>query len=914
MAPGGYTVTGAPVRGRERELGRLRELLRSARDGNGGALALLGEAGLGRTTLLRALRSEAVGFRVLGVHGVAAERELPLAGLQRLLEPVADRVTALPARQAAAVGYAAGRGGDPGSADRFQLCCGVYGLLSRLAETTPVLCWVDDAQWLDEPSLEVLAFAARRVGHSRVSVLLTARPELVCAASDPLDGIERLRLTALPDAACAELLADRLPQRIPAGLRAILVEQAGGNPADLLELAGALDAEHLAGRAPLPEQLPDGSQRSRYRARFAALPESARHALLLVAAEPTVELDTLSRNGFSSAVRKALGSGLLHRGGPPSPVLRATLYAEATDAERRDAHAALAELLDGDRKAWHQAMSGTRPRASLADRLAGAARQAELTGAHGEAWRWWERAGHLSVHIGQKAERLLAAARQAWHAGRAGHARALLTQVRALGADAPIAGAAILLEGEIELRDGEPALAAHALTEAADRLAGSDRARAAVALMLAGEARRIAGDIPGYHEIANRVSGLSRPGDPAVVELAVAHCSGVAATFAGHHAEAADSLRRAAKLGADASDVRSAVWAAGAAFALGDAELAYELAGTAVSRARLSGEPAHLPWALIYLALSGLVLDRHQAAVAAAKEGLATAIQVAQRNCAVQHLTLLALAAALRGDEPATLSYVDRVAPEIADRGLVRPCAVTSWAHACLDLAADRAQDALSRFDAIAAGVGIPQPAIRTMATPQLVEAAVGCGERERAARALKSFDRWISQSDSTHWRALSHRCHALLAEDTEAAEEHFQTAIRLHRRGGAALELARTELGYAHWLRRQRRPRAAREPLREAARIFEACGAQAFADNAKAELRAAGDAVPQTKLSLTGLTPQQATISRLVAAGQTNREIARRLVISHRTVDHHLRNIFATLGVRSRVELTRRVAILDAD
>lgn len=904
---------GPPVlHGRDAELDRLRELLRAARDGRGGALVVLGEAGMGRTALLRALRAEAAGFQVFGTAGVAAEGDLPLAGLHRLLEPVADRVAALPAAQAEAVGCAIGRGGTP---DRFLLCCGVHGLFAGLAVTAPVLCWVDDAQWVDRRSLEVLAFAARRIGRGRIALVLAGRPEPVTVDHDPLDGLERLRLPALPDAACARLLRDRLPHRISAGLRAMLVELAAGNPLDLIELAGALGPDHLAGRAPLPERLPAGDrQRTRYRERLAALSQPARQVVLLVAAEPTLDLDTLSRTVCGPALTEAIGSGLVHRAGPPGPAVRATLYAAATDAERRAAHAALAGLLDGDRRAWHRAMASTEPATELAEQVADAARQAERAGEHDAAWRRWDRAAQLTVLSGQKAGRLLAAARQAWHAGQIGRARALLCQVRTIDVDPAVTGAAALLHGEIELRDGEPTLATHELTEAAAWLAERDRGQAAVALMLAGEARRIAGDMPGYAALARQAAELPRPGDPPVVELAAAHFAGVAATFAGRHAEAVGSLRRAITIGDAADDVHSAVWAAGAAFALGQAELAHECAGAAVSRARLAGQPAHLPWALIYLALSALALDRHRSAMAAAQDGLAAATASRQRNCAVQHLTILALAAALLGDQHTALSHLDAAAPEIADRGLGRPCAIASWAHACLDLAADRPADALGRFDAMAAGVGAPQPAIQTLATPQLVEAAVRCGRPERAARALASFDRWIAVSGGPLWRALSHRCHALLAAEADRAEEHFQAAIRLHRNGGAALELARTQLGYAHWLRRQRRPGAARDPLRDAARIFDACGAGTWAEHARTELRAAGETVAPANPSLAGLTPQQATISRLVAAGQTNREIARRLVISHRTVDHHLRNIFITLGVRSRVELTRRVATLDGD
>lgn len=886
----------AQPHGREAELDRLRALVGAARDGRGDALVVLGEAGMGRTTLLRALRSETAGCRVLGFAGVAAERELPLSGLHRLLEPVARHAVALPARMAEALSYVAGRAGTP---DQFLLCCGVHRLLTGLAATAPVLCWVDDAHWVDRLSLEVLAFTARRVTGRRVAIVLTGRPEL-----DRVDGIERMWLPPLAVAACERLLLDRLSGRIPAELRAILVEQAAGNPLDLIELAGSLRADQLAGRAPLPEVLPAGDQRARYRARLDALSPAARQVVLVAAVEPTIEAGTIRRCASESVLREAGESGLVRAETPLSPVVRATLYAEASATERLAAHAVLASVLDGDRRIWHRAMAGT---PGLADDLAATAEQAERTGDHDTASRRWERAATLSIHSGQRAEWLLSAARQAWHAGQAGRARSLLARARAAGSVE-----ASLLHGEIELRDGEPALAAHELMEAASRV--GDPGQAAVAFMLAGEARRIAGDLPGYAAIAARVAELPGSDDP-VVPLAVAHFAGVAATFGGRYEEAREPLRRAIRLGLAAGDVRCAVWAAGAAFSLGQVEQAHECASAAVSRARTAAEPALLPWALASLALSALVLDRHRPAVAAAVEGLAAATAVAQRNCAVQHLTLLALSAALLGDRETALSRLDEAAPDIADRGLGRSSAIAAWAYACLDLAADRPADALGRFDSMGAGVGVPQLGIRVMATPQVVEAAVRCAEPDRGIRALRSFDRWIAGSDCPHWRALSYRCHALLAEDAKAAERHFLAAIDSHRRGGAALELARTQLAYAGRLRRERRPAVARDLLREAVRIFRGCGADTWAEHAKAQLRAAGAAIPSARGSLAGLTPQQATISRLVAAGETNREIARRLVISHRTVDHHLRNIFAALGVRSRVELTRRVTTtLDAD
>jgi DNA-binding CsgD family transcriptional regulator len=499
-----------------------------------------------------------------------------------------------------------------------------------------------------------------------------------------------------------------------------------------------------------------------------------------------------------------------------------------------------------------------------------------------------ERAATLTDDPAVRGRHLLDAAGHAWRAGRSGRARLLLT--RASDVDE---GRRALLLGEMELRDGDPAVATHELATAATHLTGADQD---TALLLSGEARRLCGDLRGYLAMARDTTG-----SPVVT----AHFHGLAAVFAGQHAAAAAPLRLVVRHGRTAGDVASAVWAAEAAFALGRGEEAYEHASAAVSRARLSGRESLLPWALVQLALAAIVLDRHPCARAAATEGLTAA--ATQRNTWIEHLSLLALSAALSGDRDTALSMMDTAAPGMAERGLGRPCAIVSWAHACLDLAADRPADALGRLEAMAAGVSGAQPAIQALATPQLVEAAVLVGKPERAHRALAVFDGWVHAGGSDAWLALSHRCHGLLATDVATAEQRFTTAIALHRTAGAAMELARTQMAYAHRLRRHRRTRAARDQFRDALRVFEAAGADRAAERARAGLRATGETVTTPGATLRGLTPQQAEISRLVAVGETNKEIARRLVISHRTVDHHLRNIFARLGIRSRVELAAR-------
>ncbi|MCT2582897.1 helix-turn-helix transcriptional regulator [Actinophytocola sp. S1-96] len=589
----------------------------------------------------------------------------------------------------------------------------------------------------------------------------------------------------------------------------------------------------------------------------------------------------------TTAVDELLAAGLVRIAGTslrlPSPLVRDTLYALATPAERHAAHAHLAATLTGPRATWHRAMATTDP--ALVDELVAAAALAD----HATAASLLERAADLTRLPESRAAHLLAAAERAWQAGRPGRARTLLTRARPEGHLQGIA----LLHGEIELRDGEPAVATHELA------AARDPERPDEALLLAGEARRISGDLAGYRALAGRVTGTG---------LAAAHFAGLTATFAGRHDEAAEPLRHAIALGLAAPDVAAAVWATEAAFALGDVERAHECASAAVGRARLGGRASALPWALVHLALAAIALDRHRGAQAAIAEGLAAADAAGQRNTWVEHLSLRALSAALLGDRATAASTLDAAAPGIAERALGRPCAITAWATACLDLADDRPDDALGRLETMAAGVSGAQPAIQVLAAPQWVEAAVRAEQPDRAARVLATFDAWVTAGASPAWHALSSRCHALLATTLPDAEHHYSTAIDRHRRAGAAMELARTQLAYATCLRRHRRTRPARPLLRDALRGFRAAGADHWATKAQAALRATGEPVDPAPATLAGLTPQQAEISRLVAVGETNKEIARRLVISHRTVDHHLRNIFTALGVRSRVELAHRI------
>ncbi|ANZ40191.1 hypothetical protein BBK82_33340 [Lentzea guizhouensis] len=511
-----------------------------------------------------------------------------------------------------------------------------------------------------------------------------------------------------------------------------------------------------------------------------------------------------------------------------------------------------------------------------------------------------DRAARLTTDPEQKARRLLNAAADHWAHGAPHRARAVLRTAVRLTDTQELKALMDLVVGGIDLGESLPDVAADRLMRAARNLVGTRRGLAVAALGFAGEAASIAGDHRRYSAVAEFAREIRRADEPADTRLTLGHLTGMAATFEGRHDEALPALREVIGLAQHVPGPQARIWASQAAYVLGDAVGSYEMATSAVTAARESGFTALVPWALVYRALSALMLDQHAAALTAATEGVHAATAIGQHNAVVDHLTILALLAALRGDAETALHRIEAAAEHITQRGLTRPGTFGAWAFACVDLAQDRPADALDRLRLHPGHAGI-----KVMAAPQVVEAAVACGQPSTGDRALQPYERWAETTGSPARLALSHRCHGLLESGT--ADEHFEEAIRLHRASGTAMELAKTELLYGNRLRRSRKPKAAREHLRDAVRIFQSYQADHWVARASAELRAAGDTTGEPN-DRPELTPQQAQIARLVAEGATNREIAARLFLSHRTVEHHLRNIFARLGVRSRVELTRRL------
>ncbi|MEV4711781.1 LuxR family transcriptional regulator [Micromonospora sp. NPDC049374] len=918
------------LRGRQAECREIRSLLAAPA---GTALLLHGEPGCGRSTLLAYAHRYGRGRRLLAATGLPDEAMLPYAGLQRLLDPVLDGIHALPERQRQVLRRAvAGEGCR--DQDQLVLSQAVLGLLAEAAHDGPLLCTMDDLDVGDAPTARLLTLVARRLPHLPVVLLLTA------GSDSGADLIPGRRLLPLDEPDSHALLAARRPGppppgRVLAGLSAL----AGGNPQALVDLADSLTPGQWHGVEPLPTAPPaDGGLGRAYRGLLSRLPGDTRRALLLAALAATAPAErdpadhgravdpvTLGRalraaGGSVAALAPAEAAGLIRLTAPggvtfPRPLARAMVEATASLTARRDAHLLLAAALDGTgarlRRALHLAAATDGPAPALATELA------DAVGDHADrsaAATALARAAELSDDPVLAASRQVTAARYAWQAGEPDRARALLHRVADVPVASPTGGLADLLRGEMRLRCGSAPAALPILLAAANALAEVDRESALVALVRAGEAVCFCGDQYRYAEVARRMAALRRDGDPPWADLLTTLVAGVAATLRGDHAHGGPLLRRAVVLGdrlTGAAATPTALTGAAVAGLLVAVDAgAYRLADRAVDLATDRGEVSLLPRALELRAMSEYWLGRHEAATRSCREGLRVARAAGQHTSAGVHLGLLAVLAAVRSDRDASLGHV----AELGDAAVPgsRPHALAEWALALLDLADARYADAADRLTALARpGTGRGQVLVQVMATPHLVEAAAQAGRHARARAALAVFDRWAGSTASPLRRALSARCHALLAPRGSAeAEQQFRAALSLHPSDAATFERARTELLFGRELRRARRPREARGHLHRARQTFILLGAEVWARQSTVELRAAGESVgapdPHAVRLLTG---QQLRIAHLVAAGATNREVASQMFLSTRTVDHHLRNIYHRLGIRSRTELVRALS-----
>lgn len=936
----GYEGTHGPViRGRDRELASLARLIGAARnpdgDPDGGAaadtaadgagskvLVLTGEPGAGKSTLVDRAADEAAarGLRVLRVRGSEGERDLGFAGVHQLLRPVLGGLVRLPARQRRALSDVFGLGDpDPRHDDRdpepLMTRVGVLNLLSDAATERPLLLAVDDAQWLDVGSLDVLAFLARRLEGEPIALLLAAREDEVPGRFDR----DFPHLTAEPlDRGAAGLLLDAQPHPPQGRARTLVLEQAAGNPLALVELARAAAHGPVADGTGPVEALPLTTRLERlFAADLASLPDATRQALLLVAAAGTDRLPDLRHVATVPAGvdpddpevwRPAERAGLVRvEGGRVRvrhPLVRSAVYQAASFAERHAAHQALADALahEPDRRAWHLAAAASGPDEEIAEALAATAERSRRRGGYAAAATALERAADLSPDPARRAGRLLAAATSAMFAGHPQWVGEIATRVATLTDDPKSLAEASLRGGwslAVTLRHAD---SLGFLLPVAESMATAAPGLAMDALSTAATPAYNSGD-PFHRGEIRRLTGLipARPGEPGGLWARL-----VADPFE----DRAKSLTLLTDLVAGPGDptLPELVTLGACAWILDETDLAVRLLGRAVDHHRRAATAGTNCTVAQALALALFETGAWSSAGTAAETAYRMAAEAGADNVTVGAPLLQATLRAARGDHEGA-----RAQAAAAVRGIdLRTSRSLYVRHRhTLALAAAAEADhhtAYEHLRRVFTRDYRPAPVHHHASVHHLADLAAAAVRSGRAADARVVLDATVTTLDtprSARLDAIVHRATALLAEPDEA-EPHFRAALAGPGGTGWPFERALAQLDFGEWLRRRRRSAEARPLLTAALEIFERLGARPWTERAVAELRAAGVAVADTALpeAVAALTPQELQIARLAAAGLTNREIGARLYLSPRTIGFHLHKIFPKLGVTARAHL----------
>lgn len=881
--------------GRDDERAVLDDLLAGAAAGRSGALVITGEPGIGKTALLEYAAS-ATSARLLRATGAESEAELPFAGLHLLLRPALAALDALPEVQATALRGALGLAAT-GVPDRFLVGLAVLSLLSDVAGDGPLVCVVDDAQWLDKESAEALLFVARRLDAEGVVLLLGAREPGRFAA------LPALPLSGLDASAAAALLARRGADLSPT-LRYRVLAEAGGNPLALIELPSVLGDTAPAGALPLTERM-----RAAFAGQVHRLPEHTVTLLRVAAAEDTGDLTVVLRAAATlgasahdlapaerAGVVRVEGDTLTFR----HPLLRTAVYQGVPLGERLALHQALADALtgagDADRRAWHLAAATTAPDERVAAELERIAGLAGRRSGHAAAAAAYERAVRLTPAPEDQARRLILAAEAAGAAGAVDHALDLAGRVTEPPADQRARLTQVVAFGRFW--QGQQAEAYRLLVD----LAGTLDGHRAVETLL--EAVYVAW-FTGQRELldaVDRLAALPVPPEDRLLPMVRLLISGLSVAT-GRPADA-DELDKAfpEAVRAAGDDFRELLFACAVQVVSGRDRQARELVETLIPRTRAQGLIAWLPNLLFVQAEAQLAHGQHRDAAATAEEALRIAEDAGLHQWPSQLSGVLAYLAAITGDDDRCRDLTTPILAVPGDPGQPR----ARWALGLLDLGRGRAASALDCLTELAAvhdeyGVSV------TRSVPDLVEAAVRAGEPARAAGALTRFTSWADRTGQPWARALVLRCRALLAPD-EAAETHYREALALHQSDHRPFERARTTLLYGEWLRRARRKAEASSYLRAALSDFERLAATPWAERATTELTATGvggASAPAAPSGVAGaLTPQELRIARLAARGLSNRDIAAQLFLSPRTVGYHLYKAYPKLGVLSRAEL----------
>jgi DNA-binding CsgD family transcriptional regulator len=904
--------------GRRNESDALDWVLSQAQRGHGEALIVLGEAGIGKTALIDGVVASASDLRVLCSTGNEVERELPFASLQRLCSSVLDRLSDLPEPQSRALSVAFGlASGDP--PDRLIVGVAIVNLLSQLATERTVVCVLDDAQWIDQASAQAITFAARRASSMSVSFLFGAR-----FLTKELHGMPTMLLDGLRDDNARELVNSVLMHRMDEQVLERLVAEAHGNPLALLELPRSLSPAQMGGGFGLPVSVPlRGRIEESFRRRLRRLPPPSRQLLLVAAAEPTGESTLIWRAAELLGIPESaadppqaerlldLSAGIVFR----HPLVRSAIYSAASARDRRQVHQALADatdpIVDPDRRAWHRAQSTARPDEDIAQELEVSAERAQSRGGFAAAAAFLERSTELTPNMKLKAERALRAADAKRVAGDLDAALRLSNTAQRGPLDNYQRARLDVLRAQILFASHRGSEAPPLLLQAAYRLEPLDPNGARETYLTALSAALFAGRFSSgasADDVARAAHTSPNPAGP--LRASSLLLDGLALLITEGPVTGTPAMRRA--LEAFRSDEVSSEeqlrwsWLAGrAAGHIWDYENWDYLTARQVEVARDVGALSVLPLTLSTRAGLKLFAGEIETAKSLMDQVQSFADVIDTQTVPYAALTL----AAFRGDEPKVLSLFGEMHQDLVERGEGVGVTLAQWATAVL-------YNGLAQYDRAfaSAAEALEKPNefwFLPWAAVELIEAASRTGNSVQAASALTRLTEGTTASGTDWARSIEARCRALLTDGNEA-ETLYREAIDRVTNTPMRWDLARARLVYGEWLRRGRRTKEAREQLREAETSFSDFGARAFAGRARVERLATGEhARERSPATRFDLTPQESQISRMVAQGSTNREIASKLFISASTVEYHLHKIFRKLGVRSRAQLTRRVLLL---
>jgi DNA-binding CsgD family transcriptional regulator len=901
--------------GRAAECARLDRLLADLRTGRSAVLVLRGEPGIGKTALLAYAGEHAQGCRVLRAVGVESEMELPFAALHQLCVPLLGGLERLPPPQREALGTAFGlsSGARP---DRFLVGLALLSLLSDAAEQQPLVCLIDDAQWLDRSSAQVLAFVARRLQAESVLLVFAEREQ---GAPDELAGLPDLRLEGLSDADARQLLASVITGPLDERVRERIIAETRGNPLALIELPQR-SAAKLSGGFGLPETMALTSRiEESFLQRLHSLPRDSQRLLVAAAAEPVGETMLLfravERLGIGAeAAAPAEAAGLIELGARVRfrhPLVRSAIYGAASPQERREVHRALAEAtdpdVDPDRRAWHHAYAAVGPDEAVAGELESSAGRVQARGGFAAAAAFLERATELTPDPARRGARALAAAQAKFDAAAPDSAYELLATAEMSPLDELQRARVDVLRAQIAFAQRRRSDASALMLAAAQRLEPLDAGLAREAYLEAFGAALFAGRLSGavgVRDVAEAARAAGRAGSslqpPRALDLLL---DGLVTRFTEGYAVGVAPLRRALQAlqalfrefpSGRAITLRIA-W--GVSPELWDDEAWYELASRGVRIARDTGALVALPVGLTYRA--NLLIFAGDFAAADAHLEEAHAIAAATGNAHFDYAS--PLLAALRGNEADAMEVIEACVKNATIRGEGRAIPHAEHAAAVLYNGHGRYEAALA---AAQRACEYEDLGVYGWALVELVEAGARSGTREVAAAALERLAQ-RTRASATDWAlGMEARSRALLS-DSQTAEPLYREAIDRLGRSRIVLHLARTHLLYGEWLRRERRRLDAREQLRTAHNMLSSMGAEAFAERAARELRATGENVRKRRADTRDqLTAQETQIAQLAADGYSNPEIGAQLFISPRTVEYHLHKVFTTLAITSRTEL----------